>query len=843
MIGYRGWFAFAVVMAGMSLSSFAEAGSADTLGEFLSKMTWDASKSGTLIALDPDHVMARTGGGNLLSFDRKLATVGKMSAVVPTDMVLINDELTEPNMYDGLPREAKVLYLLSTLNSHQLDLVRTVGVDQHDLQGEQIKVLRSLLPKPLAWKAVRVNESETSGNDLDHGVVPASQTDRVRLKIQNELEISLHLQSRPLAYRPLQASDMLGKAGDKVFVRDESGPQTPFGADPKVVEPNKPKPSQLNVEDPKFSVQVEVRSGDTVAEILKRVGLATGLEFHAHLRVANLPIRAFGSAARAGDLLKAIALCVTGTYRKVGPAYVLTSDLIGARVRELRFAFWKGSADKAANERADAWKALLGKTGALSKVGFDPNDPLAPDRRTLDLLNGVAVSSSNGEPNGQPGVNMVLTAELSPAIREFVNRYASANPSSGYVTDRVGLDSLLQYTFVLPDGQPLHPERSPLGAVRYFHDWPKHAVQEVTTKFKVDPSGKHPIIVRAESDVDATKAVDLAHEHGISEIWLETHRKSSLLAAQNRGVQISLVIRPWEAFDRVTIQNLDRNVLGDPGAKLGIRRKAELEWHSYVDSAEGIGGEPPEPYDSVTPLEEGLPRRWATLSELGQTPGLAGVVVLDTEPTGYEANDTRSNFGYYSKWMAMMHEFGYSDAMRLAYLREHSIDPIDIDEPELYLNIDLEQPFFPDYAYIHDGRDNDATQDMRLMLAAWCSYRAKLNQRAILPFFQRFSDLSTPIWVMPRLTAIHVPLESNSFVVPWTPGADVPTREPSRRESSFPGAIDISPFNEDSLPAVSRFLSWALASPKVQTAIDMSSVPANRLPIFMDRWFPKVPGK
>ena len=818
-----------------SVVSAAEAQQARTLSSFLPSMNWDPAKSGSLIVVDSDNVRQRTDASTLQAFDCKLAVVGRLSAIVPDEMVLIDGVFNEPNMYDGLPMQAKVLYLLSTMSAAQVSLANTNGICERDLQGDQLKVMKSILPDPFAWQTVRVNDKGSYGADvLDHGVVPEDQMDQVRLKIQSGLVFDVSSQGQQNGYRPVNTGELLSKAGQVVTFRDSSDTPNAFGAKPKESVPNKLKGSQLKYEDSVFGRIIEIPAHATIDALLKQIGAATGIEIHAHNRVANLPVSILGSRVVARDLLKALALCVTGTYRRVGPAYVLTSDLDGIGARMLQYAAWKNSADSELRLREGAWRNQVLKSGTLPRIGFDPKDSLSPDSRIQALLNQVDDTFGTKVP----------VSQLTPAMQDYLNRYAAANPEAGFLLDRVGLHSQIQLSFVLPGGQPLRAERSNLSAHIMFHPpiFPQHNDPTDVEKYSPNPKTRHPLIVRAETDATARAAVDKARTHGFSEVWIETHSKSALLAAENQGVKVSLVIRPWRATDRDPKSLLDRNILGDSGIELGARRNEEPDWQRYQKIADGGGVGPPRIYDEITPSADGLERRWDALALLAHSPGLAGLVIMDSEPPGYEETDLRTHYAGYDRWLSALNEFGFSEATRLAFLREHQMDPIDIDWPEMFIDIDLDQPFFPDYAYIHDGRDNDASQDMRLMLEDWNKFRAKLNKKTSESLFSRLNDLSVPVMVMPRVTAIHLPPDMGLEMDPWIPGESFPVFDPQKRRDHDGGML-VFTLTEDSSTVATRDLGWHLKSDKFDVAVDMSSVKPDRLPILLDSWFPEVVNK
>lgn len=56
--------------------------------------------------------------------------------------------------------------------------------------------------------------------------------------------------------------------------------------------------------------------------------------------MSDLPLWVKGRSARAGDALKALCLALNATFRKVGPAYVLTDDLLSYGARRAVLAEW-----------------------------------------------------------------------------------------------------------------------------------------------------------------------------------------------------------------------------------------------------------------------------------------------------------------------------------------------------------------------------------------------------------------------------------------------------------------------------------------------------------------------
>ncbi len=78
----------------------------------------------------------------------------------------------------------------------------------------------------------------------------------------------------------------------------------------------------------------------TVGDLMARIRAVTGVEIYADRRYAELDVYSRSGVnvlIRAGDLLKTLALSVTGTCRRVASgadaAFVLTDDRVGSGIR------------------------------------------------------------------------------------------------------------------------------------------------------------------------------------------------------------------------------------------------------------------------------------------------------------------------------------------------------------------------------------------------------------------------------------------------------------------------------------------------------------------------------
>lgn len=809
---------------------------AHNLSEFLASNPLKAADKPFLV-VDPDRVSTKTGGSVLRNYDRMVAHIGGVTAIVPTEMVLIDDTFSgEPNLYDGLPEYVKVTYLLSTLTQDQLQKANSQGIGLDDLKGEQAKVLKSILPPKLDWETFSVNQTGGHGESVDGGTVASTDMYQVKLKIQACISMNVHFQNSPNSHIQTMNTMWNGRPGDKVTARKNSDElQTAFslGLDPRRKAPNMPKSSQLRYSDSQFDAVVPLPAEAQLGDLVAAAGIAARTEIIADLRVGKLPVRTSGGNARSGDILKAIALCITGTYRKVDSAYVLTSDMIGLGARKLKLAAWKATFDKVVAKRLGLWRQKIYASGIYSKIGFDPQDPLAPDdnaRRQMDLPT-----------NGFDGIS---TGALTQSIRDFLGQvgqwWGRTNPVN---QDKVGFESQIEYGFVLPNGKPLHTEIQTLGTKSSFAaasgDEPAQHEEEFLEPFPGDSTASHPLVVSAESPLAATKLVSLAHAHGFTELWLESHDKATLESALGKGVKVDLVLRPWERVGGQSVRNADLNIWGDTGSQLAERREGMVDWKQCQDLAGMAFGECPPIYDLLCPTDPVLNSSQAVLADLAHTKGLAGTVVLDTEPAGYEAADGNTLYVGFSRVLAVLHEFGYSPALRLSFLREKRVDPIDLAPSVLTLDFNIQQPFFlDDRLGVWNVRTGKADPDMAPLLNDWFAFRSKLNIKAVNAFLNRLSDLSIPILIAPRMAIAHTPPYMTHCVVPWKPEEPLPQVTDDKLQS-LAGRILLYGYSEQSPQATVLTMARMMQSPKIVLAVDATGVKPEALDEMISRWFTK----
>ena len=345
-----------------------------TLAELLAQVPWDPQQQGAMLAVAPyntrrdtkmplpEPLSTATLGRALRAFHYALFPLGSLTVIAPTEMVLLHDKPdVKPNFYDGLPRELKVKYLLATLNDDQWKRLGNEGLGLGDLNAEQQKVFQSLLPDLFRYTRYALDDKgnyvldERHQPKADGETISLSSDERLRVKLRvcRMLQVAFPNVNEPNSYALPPLSQLPGKPDGHRLVRDKSMDSTAlYSVSFRSVVPNRLKPGQLNTAAHALDALVSLQGADTVQDLIARIAAATHIELYVQASEAKWPVAVAGDRVRAGDLLQALALALTGTYRKVENAYILTGDLEGRGTRVWKIANWVAEQQ----EKVERWK-------------------------------------------------------------------------------------------------------------------------------------------------------------------------------------------------------------------------------------------------------------------------------------------------------------------------------------------------------------------------------------------------------------------------------------------------------------------------------------------------------
>ena len=788
------------------------------------------------LAVSAERTRAAKGTA-LAAYRRKEVRLGTVVAIVPIDNLQFDDGLRQsPNLYDGLPRDAKVLYLMSTLSAPQWREASGPGLGINSLSEDQRNVFRSILPNKVGWTRFQVGKDGRADKAIDKGVLDEKAVGGVRLRIERQLQLHTYLLDRENAYTFHQPNEEAGRPGDVAYERDDSeelDKKDAFGVAIRRTVPNVPKRGGLDTAA--LSAVVALPAKTTVRAALAQIGAASGREILADLRVADRSVLFEGGKARAGDLLDALALAVGGTYRRVGTAYELTFDVMGLGARKLRFALWKEGIQADVNQRMDAWRKAVAAGGGVANVDYEANGPLNPGPALRKRLERNPIGKVSEEPYS--------TDELTPELRAFLDRVNARTTTQKIRTDAITADSRLVYRFVLPNGSAL-PQEGYLGEVYQFGPGPFSIPENPippSPKIRLAAGAKASLALRAETVAEAAQAVGVAQAFGFGELWIETSRPEALAAATAGPLPVRLVVRPWSLPT-----GDDRTILGETGAAVAKRVATDPLW-ARLFSGSRRQTYPPSTLQAVdgnllSPFDPRWPARRAALIALAKTPRLAGIVVMESMPHGYEAGDDFGQVGGYNRNLVESWAFGYDEPTRLAFLRAKGIDPIDVSNRSVYFDVDLRPEYFADDALrgspsVYDGSD-DTHAAMDGIGAAWSAFRGAANAREVKALLSGFPDL--PIRVDFRIQNLTQPLQRGTVLLPWTRGEALPAyteQFPPDRPDGLYLLPAPDPRAAQAMEDYGNTLKQIARRPESPIAIGLARIPAPRWTEFLGRWF------
>ena len=725
-----------------------------TLADYLKAHPGEAA-----LAVGAETAGATGTGEGLGRYGRKAAVLGTVRAIVPTTMVRFDESLSKPpNLYDGLPRDAKVLYLMTLLGPGDWRKAAGAGIGLGDLRGEARDVMASLLPNNPTWRRVRVNDKHGFGDNAGVATLDEKASAEMRLRIERSLFFQQPFEGER-GYTGVSIEDEAGKPGETVVQRDREQESGAFGVEVRATVPNAPKKGALDTSVLNATVVLPERT--TVADALARIGTATGREILADARVRAQSATFPGGKARAGDLLDALALAVAGSYRKVDSAYLLAANVEGTAARNLRLVLWQEGIEVELRRRKAEWRAKLAASGLAAATDFPANGVGAPTLSVRDRLD------RHARDPGAP--EFFSTEELSSEQRAFLDRVNGRRKNATVLRDRIGVSSSLRYRFVLPDGTAMQLEGD-LGEDREF------VPQAPYRRMGADPAipmaanaagAARPLVVRLATPKEARSAAETAKAFGFTELWVETERPEALAEAIKGGLPTRLFARPWAlAAPRA---DSDKTLLGETGHVVATRQATAPAWTGYVADRRMESWPRLRPNladgDLMSPHDPQWPARRNAITALARTKGLAGVVLTETMPHGYEAEENNSHYGSYRQSLVETWSFGYDERTRLAFLRGTGYDPIDLLGDEIYFDVDMDTPTFPRYPR--------GMLLPREAFLAWTAFRAKANVAASMELRRALG--SVPVMVDVRRAFLSQPVLGDVALVPWPLGTEPPS--------------------------------------------------------------------
>ena len=747
------------------------------LADYIASINWNEGKYGPLLAMEPQSVNRGKTGDGLAAFRRMRISLPGLTGFVPATMVVIDDSFhTPPNLYDGLPRHVKVLYLLTTLNAEQWDAVTGPGLGIDQLTKDQRAVFTSLMPKPFKISSFTVDSKGDPITSEPPAELSEADVQATRLHVDRCLQFMTPIIGQPNSLTQRDTAHDFGPPGTRVVERESSDDyhkQDSFGVQIRQTVPNKAKKSDLDYRSNRFEGTISLLPSEKLSDLLGRIGKATGTEIWADLRVGNRSFTAIGETAPISSVLKMIALSVTGTYRRVGPAFILTSDLEGMGTRKLKIAEYDGALNDKVFAQEQKWRSEIFKSGHLHQVKFRGDDPLNPSDALVAKID-----------KGTPSQQVKITgSDLNPALRQFFDRQNKMYSTQQVTADGAIVESEFEFSFILPSGEHTRADNESLGQssmfamqsdTQFVNRYPsveRLEVSKVTFRF--------PLGMNAQTAEEAEAVISLAAKYQLKEVWIHTLSKEALAAALKSGaansIRVGLLFQPFALESSNDLDSADRNILGETAPQAEEHRKASSDFEKVKSHGRPfetrLGG--------LSPISSNYQDRAQRIIELANTKGLEGLHVVDPTPSGY-AGPRVTYMSFPPSLFLELGNLGYADDLRLQFIRLRQVDPIDLCPPNVYTNSDLRQPFFLDDGLrgttsVYDGTDspNPAIAPMVSDYSVWL---AKINRRALLQFLKPIATAhpELPISIDSIPNATNAVNWLSGGLVPWHLGDPLP---------------------------------------------------------------------
>ena len=639
---------------------------------------------------------------------------GWILAAGPPRITHLETHLGEPDPFSDMPPDQAMPLLMASLTDAQRGkLTGRNGLGLSDLTNPtQEKIFRALMPR---------NSVGGTGQDDRDGLrsllLPADReaaAQGAKIHLGQELQMLPHTGDNERILAPRSR-----KADDRPVYDLDSGSAYQGGDTLKSIPvryetPNTFRGGQLDFDDPRLQIAVAPDGLATVSDLMARIASETKLEIYAdaHYDERTLLLRTGRKSARAADFLRALAFCVGGTYRRLGPAYVLTDDVVGVGTRRQIIENFQKETD-----------ALRFKILRAAEKSLRENP--AVQNTTLDWLDKNAALTPEQEKSGKPLKNQDLglsafslpfdrlTDAQQTSLRDFAARQAQERKKNPNDTIRVPdltqevtmlRQPVVTLTFPGMDGtMRLDIGRGLTSLLKKTTDYDNDDVEalqrmlygEDGTKYwnqARDTVSRRGLLCRARSRDEVDRALRRLREFHLTELWFVVFEEGKVIipgtpfpiipalrdapdlltyaaeAAKKQNVKVCPVMELFAWGSDTPKELRDVTLIGEDSEQAEARRYR-------IRVAKTKAGrripDPPKRMVYVNPLLGTVQKKLRGLmAAVAAHPGLSDWVWNEAVPPGYAHSSDYVHRREYS--------VGYTESLRLAMLRKYHSDPVDI---------------------------------------------------------------------------------------------------------------------------------------------------------------------
>ena len=549
------------------------------------------------------------------------------------------------------------------------------------------------------------------------------------------------------------------------------------------------KPGDLPLDSARLNAPISLNGAKTVGDLVRRAGETTKLELYADARWAGLSLTVLGDAqtpVRSGDALRALCLALSGTFRKVTAggesAYVLTDDVRGVATRQRLIQTWMNRVGGEGLAQIAAVKKQIAAQRPEQYLRFRSDDPYALPDGLMETLETAAKANRRRVFDSGPGAGL-SRSDLPPAfqqlLRDSENRQSEGVLRTGGDTrirpGQVGVQVKTRLVYLVPGAGLIESDddfraggdESLEGAWAPYFVLPPAAPEDAAGNARVNVArlpanvAARALLARAANPDEAAALAQAARTRGFNQLWLALPDAESAASAQTRALldaalqagkknEVAIVAvvpllrrrtgaaaasdEPGGIAEVNTPPDdaLDRNVLGQTTGQEGRRRAASPLFEQGRGDAENELRRLREVVRRTPDLlrvdDAGVAARLKeNLAALAATPGLAALVLEDTVAPGYQEPGTATDVS--TRYDAS--GWGYTPALRLAFLREAGADPVDLTGENGVSGLDV--PSFvgrrPEWKFIEgQGHIRDPATS-KTPDQTWAAFRYNANRR------------------------------------------------------------------------------------------------------------------
>ncbi len=797
-----------------------------TPSQYLATNKWDVASKGPLLFM-PQRRLA-VPDSHALEGGFRIFNCGSIHTICPVQMTVIDPDYKQaPNLYEGLPRKMKVLYLVSTLNKSQFEMACASGIGMNSLNQEQQAVYRSILPSVFKYQTTLVSNPFDRNAERDPGTettLTTEQESQVLLKIHKELSLGVRLGTdggfSAISGQRWDRYKIGSRVSSRIDVATEDK-NSSFGLEIRKTSLNELKPSDLDYKNSILDAQLPLAASTNVKDLCLAVSNLTHLVIIADARFQDEKVETLGGSARAGDVLKGLALGLTGTYRKVGNTYILTSDKEGIGTKMTKLAFWHWNLSQISRHESEKWSSQIGANPALHSISYSADDSLTPNDAMRKFM----------ETDFEQGSKTMPASLLSPAWLKLLNSKDN-HFGAPLRTDVAEPWESVFWSFVVPGPETLtwEDELDDMNAFSRYAE--RHPVQRSGPEPKRAALKDVPnaaFIYVSDSPDDASHLPELVQDYGFSQLWLQTTNRDALSAAIEAGkaigVKVRLVVAPFTATGNVSVNQIDLSILG-----MGYTESRSLiDGSEWVQESNNMFSTNLRKAQFLDEEHGQLAKTWQKLVALAKVPGSAGVVVLSGTPAGYEK---QSDWAEYSPpQLAAPIAMGYTTGLREKFARANAVDPVDLLEVRYESDLNPLDQSISSFGYLNNYRYGKVSENPPSLRDKWDRFRFDTNDAQLRKFLSGFSSPTLLEW---RLKLHDTSLNWEKLVSLHAVGTDIetltddPYSKPIPEDTYFLQGIGF-PISDGATSYLRRHITSRIKRKAPDLAIDMRAVPATKL--------------